>query len=160
MITEPATVVRVSDDAVWVRCEVQQACPRCAQGRGCGGGIMGRLLGDRLRLVRAARRGMDLAVGDGVVIALAESALLRASLTMYLLPVLTMLAGAMLLRHIAGPGDTGSIIGGVAGLSAGLMYARRFGRLRGSDPRYQPSVVGRLEPGQPQSCPVAPLTTR
>lgn len=154
MITEPATVVRVGDDAVWVRCEAQQDCRRCAEGRGCGGGILGRLLGDRLRLVRAGRSGMDLRVGDGVVIALAESALLRASFVMYLAPLLAMIAGAMLFRWLAGTGDLWAIGGGVSGLVVGLWHARRFGRLHRSDSRYHPSVIGRLDGDSLEACPI------
>ena len=160
MITEPATVVTVSPEAIWVRCEAQQACARCAEGRGCGGGILGRLLGDRLRLVRAAPAGEDLKAGDAVVIGLAESALVRASLVMYFVPLVAMLAAAVALRQLGVNGDPGAIAGGGAGLLAGLLYARRFGRRHGSDLRYQPFVVGRVASGAAAGCVAAALRER
>lgn len=155
MITEAATVVRIDGDSVWVRCDAQRACQRCAEGRGCGGGILGRLLGDRLRTVRAARAGVPVSVGDSVVIGLAETALVQASLAMYLLPLTTMLAGAMATWRLAGPGEMATILGGVAGFVAGLLYARRFGVRHRHDPRYQPVVVGRVRAEERLACPVA-----
>lgn len=144
MITEPATVIRVRDDIVWVRCDAQQGCQRCAEGRGCGGGLLGRLLGDRLRTVKAVRGEYELAPGEAVLIGLAESAVVRASVTMYLVPLLTMLAAAMAAGRLAGGSEGWTIAGGVAGFLGGLLYARGFGARRAADPRYHPVVVRRL----------------
>ncbi len=160
MITEPGTVARVSADFIWVRCEAQQACQRCAEGRGCGGGLLGRLLGDRLRLVRVPRADLDLQVGEGVVVALGESAVVRAAVVMYLVPLLTLFLGAVALHGLAGGGDLWAIAGGIAGLVVGLAYARRFGLRHAADPRYQPAVLGRVEITGGDVCPAATLATR
>jgi sigma-E factor negative regulatory protein RseC len=156
MITEPATVTRVAGGVAWVRCEAQQACQRCAEGRGCGGGALGRLLGDRLRLVRVASSDMDLRVGEGVVIGLGETALVRAALVMYLVPLLTLFAGAAIVHRLSGGLDPLVVVGGAAGLLVGLVYARRFGVRHGSDRRYHPVVLGRLGEGADDVCPVVP----
>lgn len=155
MITEAATVVRIDGDSVWVRCDAQRACQRCAEGRGCGGGVLGRLLGDRLRTVRAARAGLSVSVGDSVVIGLAETALVKASVAMYLVPLITMLAGALVAWRVAGPGEIPVMAGGLVGFVAGLLYARRFGSRHRHDPRYQPVVVGRRNADESPACPVA-----
>jgi len=154
MITEPGTVTRVTGEFAWVRCEAQQACQRCAEGRGCGGGLLGRLLGDRLRLVRVARGDLDLRAGDGVVIGLGETALVRSAVVMYLVPLITLFVGAAVMHRLTGGTDLWAIAGGVAGLFAGLAYARRFGLRHGADPRYQPRVLGRLAEGAEVGCPV------
>ena len=155
MITEPATVLRVSGDVVWVRCEAQQACRRCAEGRGCGGGLLGRLLGDRLRTVRVTGGGIEVDIGDRVLIGLAETALVRASVAMYLVPLLAMLAGAIGLGQVGGAGEIWAVAGGAAGFFAGLVHARRFGDRHGSDSRYQPVVMGRLAGRERAECPAA-----
>lgn len=154
MITEPATVVRLDGDTVWVRCESQQGCRRCAEGRGCGGGTLGKLLGDRLRTVRAARGGFRLTAGDSVVIGLAETALVRASLAMYLIPLLAMLAVAALGWRIAGQSEFWAISGGLLGFLGGLVYARQFGSRHSTDPRYQPVVIARSPRGEGVECQV------
>jgi len=144
MITEPGTVTRVAGGFAWVRCEAQQACRRCAEGRGCGGGLVARLLGDRLRLVRVARGELDLRVGEGVVIGLGETVLVRAALVMYLIPLLLLFVTAATMYAITGGDDPWSIGGGVVGLVAGLAVARRFGLRHSADPRYQPVILERL----------------
>lgn len=147
MITEPGTVTRVAGGFVWVRCETQQACQRCAEGRGCGGGLLGRLLGDRLRQVRVASEDLDLRVGEGVVIGLGETVLVRAALVMYLVPLLLLFIAAAITHRLTGGDDLWTVAGGAAGLVAGLAVARRFGLRHSADPRYQPVVLGRLLEG-------------
>jgi sigma-E factor negative regulatory protein RseC len=156
MITEPATVVRVDGDIVWVRCEAQQGCRRCAEGRGCGGGLLGKLLGDRLRTVRAARGEFRLTAGDTVVIGLAETALVRASVAMYLIPLLTMLAAAVIAWRVGDQREAWAISGGLAGFLAGLAYARRFGSRHDTDSRYQPVVIARSRRGERVECQARP----
>ncbi|KPK59157.1 MAG: SoxR reducing system RseC family protein [Gammaproteobacteria bacterium] len=153
MITEPATVLRVDGDIVWVRCEAQQGCRRCAEGRGCGGGLLGKLLGDRLRTVRAGRGDFRLAAGETVVIGLAETALVRASVVMYLIPLLTMLAAAVLAWQVGGQTEAWAISGGLIGFLTGLGYARRFGNRHDTDPRFQPVVIARSRRGERIQCP-------
>ncbi len=155
MITEPATVVRVDGDVVWVRCESQQGCQRCAEGRGCGGGVLGKLLGDRLRTIRAARGDFRLAAGESVVIGLAETALVRASVAMYLIPLLSMLAAALLAWRVGGESEAWAISGGLAGFLVGLVHARRFGSRHDADSRYQPVVIARSRHGERARCPVS-----
>ena len=153
MIIEPATVVRVDGDIVWVRCESQRGCPRCAEGRGCGGGVLGKLLGDRLRMVRAARGDFPLSAGESVVIGLAETALVRASVAMYLIPLLTMLAAAVVAWRVGGESEAWAISGGLVGFLAGLAHARRFGSRHDTDSRYHPVVIARARRGERVQCP-------
>ena len=153
MITEPGTVTRVSGEFAWVRCEAQEGCRRCAEGKGCGGGLLGRLLGDRLRLVRVSRGDLALQAGDGVVIGLGETAVVRAAAVMYLVPLMTLFAGAVCMHGLTGGADPWVVAGGLGGLVAGLAIARRFGMRHDADPRYQPVVLGRLADGGSR-CPV------
>ena len=145
MIREPATVVSVSGSEIWVSCDAQQACPRCAEGRGCGGGLLGGLLRDRLRLVRAIGDAGNLASGDRVVIGLAETVLLKAAATMYLLPLAGVVIGALIGSQFAGAGEAGTIIGAVAGLATALVFVRRYGEGRVTDPAFHPRILGRCE---------------
>jgi sigma-E factor negative regulatory protein RseC len=116
--------------------------------------VLGKLLGDRLRTVRAARGEFRLSAGESVVIGLAETALVRASLAMYLVPLATMLAVAVLGWRITGQSEFGAISGGLFGFFSGLVYARRFGSRHSTDPRYQPVVIARAPRGEGVECPV------
>ena len=144
MIHESATVLRVQDDVAWVRCRSQAGCQRCAEGRGCGGGILGRLLGDRLREIRVVNESLDLSPGDQVNIGIGDSVLVKAALVMYLLPLLLMLFGAGLFSF-AWPtyADLSALAGAVAGLLTGLWLARRYGTSSGRAQTLHPRVLER-----------------
>lgn len=147
MIIETARVLRVSGAVAWVNCESHAGCRRCAEGRGCGGGILGRLLGERLREVRVDAAGYRLTAGDRVSIGLSETALLQSSLVMYLVPLLTMLAAALIADRLAPLPwrELASVAAAAPGLLAGLALARVFGRRQGRS-AFGPRVVGLLAP--------------
>ena len=148
MIIETARVLRVAQGVAWVSCDSHAGCQRCAEGRGCGGGVLGRLLGERLREVRVETAGHSLATGDRVRIGLSETALLQSSLMMYLVPLLTMLAAAIFARLVAPVvwSEAASVAAAVPGLFAGLVMARNFGRRRRGRAAFSPQVVGMAEP--------------
>lgn len=116
--------------------QAAEACPRCAEGRGCGANLFGRrpramLVDVRLPADCAARP------GDTVRVALAKGYLLRAALLAYGAP----LAGAVLgslAAWTAGAGDGASVIAALFGLAGGAGLARR--RLY----RAEPAVAGSL----------------
>ena len=96
MMIERARVVAVEVDACWVETIARPGCGACASGQGCGGGVIGRLLGDRrhhLRIVLPA--GLRPAVDDEVEIGVREHSVLRASVFAYLLPLAGIVAGAV-----------------------------------------------------------------
>jgi sigma-E factor negative regulatory protein RseC len=145
VIVEPATVLRVTDEAAWVSCHAQTGCRRCAEGRGCGGDVLGRLLGDRLREVRVRTGDLALCQGDEVLIGVDERTLLGASFVMYLLPLLAMLAGGLCAAGLwPASGEPGVMLGAGGGFVAGLACARRYGRSRRADARFEPRVIARL----------------
>ncbi len=148
MIIETARVLRVAQDVAWVSCDSHAGCQRCAEGRGCGGGALGRLLGDRLREVRVDTAGHTLAAGDRIRIGISETALLQSSLMMYLVPLLTMLGAAIVARLMAPVAwsEAASVAAAVPGFVAGLAMARKFGRRRRGRAAFGPRVMGMAEP--------------
>ncbi len=146
MITESGRVERLEDGFAWVVCAGQSGCVRCAEGRGCGGGLLGRLLGDRLHRVRALPGGHALRAGDRVELGLQEAALLRGALRVYGLPLLGLIGLPLTVRLMTGmSGDGTMLIAALAGLAAGLMMARRGSTRLARDPLYQPHVIRRLD---------------
>lgn len=138
-------MLEVEGEWAWVACQRQVECQRCAEGRGCGGGVLGRLLGDRLHKVRAATGSVAVAPGDQVLIGLGEDAVLRAAAAVYLVPLLLALAGGVAAAALAGGGDLAAIIGAAAGLLLGLRWARGYSRRNAASAALQPVILRRTD---------------
>lgn len=145
MITETGRVIGVEGEWARVACRRQVECQRCAEGRGCGGGVLGRLLGDRLHEIRAATGAVDVVPGDQVVIGLGEDAVMRAAAAVYLVPLLLALAGGAGAAALSGGGDMPAILGAVAGLILGLRWARAYGRRNAASTALQPVILRRTD---------------
>lgn len=146
MIREQARVLRCESGRAWVAPRSVADCERCARGEGCGGGVLGRLVGDRLHEVEVDPNGHDLVAGDRVVLGLSEPVFLKASMTAYLLPLACLFAGAILGRFVAPwEGDGAELIGAAAGLALGIGLARRLAGPARQASAWQPKVVARLD---------------
>ncbi len=148
MIEENAQVISVEADDVWVETQRRSTCSGCAAHNGCGTASLAKVLGKRRTRIRVLAD-MPLVVGDRVVIGIGEQALVRGSLAVYAVPLLLLLLGATLGRLGAGNGlwhscETASLVLGLAGLAAGLLWLRRFTRHIQHDRNYQPVVLRRL----------------
>jgi sigma-E factor negative regulatory protein RseC len=148
MIEESGQVVRVEDGDVWVETRRRSTCSGCAAEQGCGTATLAKVLGQRRTLVRVIAR-MPLQVGDQVVIGIAEQALVRGSLAVYTVPLLLLLLGAVLGEVGAGNGlwdnaELGSLVLGLGGLAAGLLWLKQFTRRIRNDRNYQPVVLRRF----------------
>lgn len=144
MIHETGTVISTSGTEAWVQTIRESACQSCSARHGCGQKALAGLTSGQSRQIRVANT-LNARPGDQVTVAIEESALLRASLLVYALPLVTMviataLAGAMM------PGRDGlAMISALVGLGVGLGVARWYSR-RDSG-RWQP-VMGRLIPAR------------
>lgn len=150
MIQERARVLRTEGDTAWVQCESQAGCARCAEGKGCGGGVFARLLRHRLDELPVTNE-CRAAAGETVLIGLAEEAVFNGALLMYGLPLAGLLGGAIAGQLAAG--EAGALLTGLAGIGAGLWLARGRSENLNADRRYQPVMLKRLAPGEP--CPQA-----
>jgi sigma-E factor negative regulatory protein RseC len=144
LITETATVLDVSGGIALVRCHSQAHCRRCAEGRGCGGGAMSRLLGERLHAVQVATDGLPVEPGDEVTLGLEPRGLVLASAAVYLVPLLGAVAGALVAAEWLGRGDPVAVAAATLGFTGGLLWARRFGRRHRNDGRFRPRILARL----------------
>ncbi len=95
MITEYAIVTRRDGTRVELELQRGSACSQCELSQGCGIGSLGRLFGKRSKpfVIETDR---DLKPGDTLQLGLSESALVRASLTVYGLPLLGMVVAGMI----------------------------------------------------------------
>lgn len=160
MITETGRVVAVNGDQVWVQTIRQSACQSCSARQGCGQRVLAGASGGKANQVLVANT-LGAKVGDEVTVAIAESALLSASLLVYALPLLLFVVGALAgqqwlpmvdagglggaggLGDVGDLGDAGAVVGSLLGLGAGFLAARRLTRRAGVG--YTPELV-RIQP--------------
>lgn len=143
MIIERGRICQLEDGRAWIECQSRGGCERCARGQGCGGGVLGALLGDRLHRVRACAAGHELRLGDQVEIGIRESALVLGALAVYGLPLAGLLGGALVAGLLAGFASDGlTLAGGLAGLVVAVGLSRRLHR-RGAG-RFEPAITRNL----------------
>lgn len=147
MLRETGRVVALEEDAVWVETIRSSACGRCAARSGCGHGVLARTGSTATGLVRVLATAMvsagDCSLNDEVEIELPESAVLRGSLLLYLLPL-----GCAVLGAVMGDafGDLAAILGFAAGLGAGFLLVRRITLSPGILEQFEPRLVAVLKP--------------
>lgn len=87
---------------------------------------------------------IDAGVGDVVKISLSQANLFKGAAIMYLLPIATLILGAvggLWLGGTAGWGDSGSVLGGLAGLVFGFWAVTRLGRSRRLSRQMTPTII-------------------
>jgi sigma-E factor negative regulatory protein RseC len=146
MIEETGTVIAARGDLAEVECQRRSTCGACAANGACGTSLLERHFGRR-QILLTVHNPMGARPGDQVVVGVPEDALRTASVAAYLVPLLAMLAGAL---AGAGAGESWpqsaallEVLGGAAGLAAGLGWLARFSRARGRDPRYRAVILRR-----------------
>lgn len=91
MIEELAVVVDIDEHQVWVSSCAQSACVGCQQKSSCTTQALDSSFKKRPVLIMSD---LNLKIGDTVLLAIDEKHVLSAAFSMYLLPLLALLAGA------------------------------------------------------------------
>ena len=121
MITESAVVTRRDGKLVELELQRNSTCGQCELSKGCGTGALGRLLGHRSKPI-LIETDHDLKPGDRLQLGLSESALVKASLTIYGLPLLGMVcAGFLATLLTASEGLV--VVAAIAGFFVGFKIA-------------------------------------
>ena len=144
MLTETGRVVAVEADGVWVETIRQSTCGACAARKGCGHGLLNRYAEGRRGYIRVlpgpTLAPADCRIDDQVMISLPESVILRGSFTVYLLPLLSLLAAAAAGAAVTGS-DAGALLGAAVGLAAGLGLVRLHAWRHRDNRALQPTMV-------------------
>jgi sigma-E factor negative regulatory protein RseC len=129
MIEERARVIAVEDNQLLLEAETRAACNACAAKQGCGTSVLSKWIGRKFTRFQAANT-VNARVGDEVVVGLAEEAMLKGSVLVYLLPLLAMIGFALLADSLVSA-DTASrdllvLISAIAGFALMLVISRLF----------------------------------
>ena len=118
-----AQVVAVDGNVAWLVPEQTTSCGSCASASACGakgiGTTASRLELRRFQLVNDS----NLVVGERVVVGIRENALIKASITAYVIPLSTLLIAGALAQWAAG-NDFITMAAMFSGLALGLWFAR------------------------------------
>ena len=129
MIEEKARVIAVENNQLLLEAETRAACNACAAKQGCGTSVLSKWVGRKFTRFQAPNT-VNARVGDEVVVGLAEEAMLKGSVFVYLLPLLAMIGFALLADGLIST-DTASrdllvLVFAVAGLVLMLFFSRWF----------------------------------
>lgn len=102
--------------------ERKTACGLCGQTRGCGNSIWGKLFAHQSTAFKAQNR-INAKVGDSVIVGINEKALLKSAMLLYMLPLATMLIGAILVKQFSAT-ELGDMLGAAVGLALGLLWVK------------------------------------
>ncbi|GGP19836.1 SoxR reducing system RseC family protein [Silvimonas iriomotensis] len=145
MIESEAQVVRREGEHVWVRIRPHAPCGNCDPETGCKSVAITRMFGNAKEAFRV-RNTVDAQPGDFVRIGVADGMLLRTAFAAYGVPLIALMAGAVLGRTIApfGLPDLGAVLGAATGFVAGFLILRSRRNLAS---QAEPATLERLVPG-------------
>jgi sigma-E factor negative regulatory protein RseC len=126
MIEQRARVIGVEGDLVRIRTEAQTGCHSCGAKSGCGSALIAQMFPARFNQQLLLPRGQlstPPGPGDFVVIGIDEGYLQKSSLLLYAVPLLGLLAGAIVGQAALGT-ELAAIGGGLSGLGVGLLAIR------------------------------------
>jgi sigma-E factor negative regulatory protein RseC len=144
MIIESGRVVAIENDALWVETVRQSSCESCSVQKGCGHGLISKAVGGRSHHVRALLAPdcqQVFQLGDDVEIAVPERVVVGGALLVYILPLLSLLVGAMLMSQWYSA-DAWVALGALLGLVAGLAVVRIHAWWTRNNCQLQPRVLG------------------
>ena len=148
MIKETAQVVRQTDGHVWLQVQRQSSCGKCSLSGGCGTSILANYFNRHPQLIKLTNSA-ELNVGQQVVLGMEEGAMLRGSILVYLLPLLSMLLFAIVGQYIGEVlqmnAEFSSLILAVVGLYlASLWVGKHINRSSKAPKIFQPKILRKL----------------
>lgn len=143
MIEARARVSRVGDQVAWVRPLGAEHCARCQEGRGCGGGMINRLVSDRRPEIEVSLRRFHPQAGDTVVIGVEEGALVRAALAAYAIPLIGLVTAGCFAHLLLDAHDLLVAAFGLLGLVGGFTITRVVSQRTAALPDARPVVLRR-----------------
>lgn len=129
MIEETARVIAIENGQLLLEAQTRTACGACEAKQGCGTSVLSKWVGRKFTRFQVPNT-INARVGDEVVVGLAEAAMLKGSVLVYLLPLLAMIGFALLAESLiaadAGSRDLMVLVAAVVGFALTLAFARRL----------------------------------
>ena len=144
MIEETARVIAIENDQLLLEAQTSAACHACSARPGCGTSILSRWVGRRFTRFKV-HNSIDANVGDEVVVGLAETAMLKGSVLVYLMPLLAMIVFAVLADSLipaeSAYRDLMVLLFAVVGFGLMLVLSSRLLAMRSNRSRLTPVIL-------------------
>lgn len=140
---ELGKVVAIENDSVWVETSRQTACGSCSAQKGCGTSLLSKLFPNRQHYVRVLGQSAQLneiSIGDEITLEVSDGLIVKASLFMYLFPIVALLVGASVGDEY-GRGDGFAVLGGIVGLALGLAVVKLYSWRGRNNPDLHPRII-------------------
>jgi sigma-E factor negative regulatory protein RseC len=120
-VREQGRIVAIEEQKIWVESINRSACAQCTAKAVCGQSALARWA-ETANLLAIPHQKSNLSIGQTVHFQVDGDALVRAALTIYLLPLVLLLIGGAL-SYSVWPHDLVALAGALAGLIAGMKLA-------------------------------------
>lgn len=138
MLEETGTVISLeSAGQVRVATVRQSACGGCQSEQSCGSGVL-TTSARRSAIILAASNGLELKVGDTVVLGVPSGVLWQGMLLLYGMPLLLLVVCGMAGQVLAGERE--AVLGAMTGLATGLLLTYAWSHQQPPD-KYLPIVI-------------------
>lgn len=150
MLTEIGRVVALDQQGLWVETIRQSTCGSCSAQKACGHSLINSISDGKrsyIRVLPGEHASEDCSIDDQVRISIPEEIILRGSFVAYMLPLLCMLAGAIVAQQwLSLSQDAAAAIGAIIGLAIGFALVRWHALRHRQNPDYQPVLLEILAP--------------
>jgi sigma-E factor negative regulatory protein RseC len=125
MIEEQAVVIKASKERVTLEVVRSKPCGLCGQVRGCGNSIWGKIFSHQSGHIET-RNDLNAKLGDVVILGIDETLMLKSSLMLYGVPLLSMFLGMVIANSFAKEiVELYTLLGAVTGLFFGVVMIKR-----------------------------------
>jgi len=121
MLEQTVEVIKTAPDGIWVQAVEPSGCGTCG-GQGCSSRRIAELFQRKPRLF-LVDCDLSLAPGDRAIVGIADGSVLKSAWRVYGMPLVLMLAGALLAQAVQ-PGDVSALTGMLLGGLVGWLAAR------------------------------------
>lgn len=147
MIEETGVIVEVDDRHAWVEAATTSSCSQCSASQGCGTASLQKWFKrqpNRLKVIKS----QDVLPGERVVIGIPEQALVKGSFLIYMVPLLALIAGALLGAQINeelgwAVREGLSILFSLFALIASIVWLKKFMLNESRNSSYLPVILRR-----------------
>ena len=123
MIIQPAKVIAETDSSYLLETLPKSACPRCESGKGCGGGILAQAFANKTYQL-SINKNKPLLLDEMIQVGIKSTMLVRASMVLYLVPLIFMVSGAVVIGNYTENQDLYTVIAAICGFLIGVYIAR------------------------------------
>jgi sigma-E factor negative regulatory protein RseC len=141
MIFEQGKIVSIENDYVFVEVIQQSSCQACSASKACGTKVLKSLFQTNRHYLKLdySHLGAEPLLGQQVEIEINEAALLKSSLLVYVIPLLSLVSFAIVFDNMF-HSELLSMLGGFVGFMAGLLVARFYALFHARSDQFQPRL--------------------